>query len=79
MDHVLYASAIGCLMYAMVCNGPDISHAVGVLRRYMTTLGKEQWKSIKRVFRYLRSMIDFVIFYHGNSKDVEVHAFINSD
>jgi hypothetical protein len=41
MSLVLYASVVGSLMYAMVCTRPNISHAVGVLRRYMSTLGKE--------------------------------------
>jgi len=31
MPHVPYASAVGSLMYAMVCNRPDITHVVGVL------------------------------------------------
>ena len=35
MSHVPYASAIGSLMYAMVCIRPDIAHAVGVLSRYI--------------------------------------------
>jgi tagatose-1,6-bisphosphate aldolase len=35
MSHVPYASAVGSLMYAMVCTRPNIAHAVGVLRRYM--------------------------------------------
>ena len=35
MSRVPYASAIGSLMYAMVCTRPDIAHAVGVLSRYM--------------------------------------------
>ena len=30
MSKVPYASAIGSLMYAMVCTRPDIAHAVGV-------------------------------------------------
>ena len=30
-----YASAVGSLMYAMVCTIPDISHAVEVLSRFM--------------------------------------------
>ena len=54
MSHVPYASAIGSLMYAMVCTRSDIAHAVGVLRRYMSKPEKEHWTSIKRVFRYLR-------------------------
>ena len=36
MSHVPYASAVGCLMYAMVCTRPDIAHAVGFLSRYMS-------------------------------------------
>jgi len=35
MSSVQYASAIGILMYAMVCVRRDITHAVGVLIRVM--------------------------------------------
>ena len=35
MSKVPYASAVGSLMYAMVCTRPDIAHAVGVVSRYM--------------------------------------------
>lgn len=35
MSHVPYASAIGSLMYAMVYTKLNITHAVGVLNRYM--------------------------------------------
>ena len=48
MSHVPYVSAIGSLMYAMVCTRPDIAHAVGVLSRYMSKPGKEHWTTIKR-------------------------------
>ncbi|GKV31442.1 hypothetical protein SLEP1_g40128 [Rubroshorea leprosula] len=35
MACVPYVSAVGSLMYAMVCTRPDISHAVSVVSRYM--------------------------------------------
>jgi hypothetical protein len=41
MSRVPYSSAVGSLMYAMVCTRPDIAHAVGVVRRYMDNPGKE--------------------------------------
>ena len=39
MSKVAYASAIGNLMYVMVCIRPDIANA-GVVNRYMSRLGK---------------------------------------
>eukprot|EP00253_Pinus_taeda_P021843 PITA_21843 len=54
-----YASAVGSLMYAMVCTRPDITHEVGVLSRFMSKLGKGHWIVVKRVFRYLRGTSDY--------------------
>jgi hypothetical protein len=53
MECVPYASVVGSLLYVMVCTQPGIAHAVGALSRYMLTLGKEQWITVKRVLRYL--------------------------
>ena len=44
MDHmskVPYASAIGSLMYAMMCTRPDITRAVRVMSRFMSRPGKQ--------------------------------------
>ena len=40
MSKFPYSSTIGSLRYAMVCTRPDISHAVGVVSRYMNNPGK---------------------------------------
>eukprot|EP00253_Pinus_taeda_P018824 PITA_18824 len=53
MSRVPYASAVGSLMYAMAYTRLDITHAVGVLRRFMSKPGKEHCTIVKRVFRYL--------------------------
>ena len=36
MSRIPYASAVGSLMYAMVCTRLDIYYAVGVISRYQT-------------------------------------------
>ena len=82
MSHVPYASAVGSLMYAMVCTRPDIAHAVGVLSRYMSKPGKEHWTTIKRVFRYLRGTTDHAICYQGKDgpdRVLDVHGFVDAD
>ena len=63
MSHVPYASAVGSLMYAMVCTRPDIAHTVGVLSRFMSKPGKEHWTAVKWVFRYLRGTSDYGLCY----------------
>ena len=47
MKNVPYASAVGSLMYAMVCTRPDIAHRVGVVSRFLSNLGKEHWAAVK--------------------------------
>ena len=54
MSKVPYSSAVGSLMYAMVCTRPDIAHAVGVVSRFLSNPGKEHWEAVKWILRYLR-------------------------
>ena len=63
MSCVPYASAVGSLMYVMVCTRPDVAHAVGVLSRFMSNLGKEHWTTVKLVFRYLSGTSDYGLCY----------------
>jgi hypothetical protein len=77
MSHVPYASAVGSLMYVMVCTRPYIAHAVGVLRRYMSKPGKEHWIAVKRVFRYLRGTASYGLCYQGRpglDRLLDIHA-----
>ena len=41
MSNVPYANVVGCLMYAMVCTGPDLAHAVSMISKYMVNPGRE--------------------------------------
>ncbi|RVX03365.1 Retrovirus-related Pol polyprotein from transposon TNT 1-94 [Vitis vinifera] len=54
MRKVSYASAMGSLMYVMVCTRPDIAHAVGVVSKFLSNLDKEHWVAVKWILKYLR-------------------------
>ena len=47
MMKVPCASAVGSLMYAMVCTWLDIGYVIGVVSRFMNNPGREHWAAIK--------------------------------
>nr|GFB21017.1 retrovirus-related Pol polyprotein from transposon TNT 1-94 [Tanacetum cinerariifolium] len=54
MSRVPYSSAVGRLMYTVVCTRLDLAHAVSVVSRYMYNLGKMHWEAVKCILRYLK-------------------------
>ena len=53
-------------MYAMVCTRLDIAHVVGVVRGYMNNPGKEHWKEIHWILRYLRDTTSHALCFGGS-------------
>ena len=71
MRHIPYASAVGSLMYAMVCTRPDIAHAVGLVSRFLSNPGKEHWNAVKWILRYLQGTADLKLCF-GSDKPILV-------
>ena len=63
MKNIPYASAVRSLMYAQVCTKPDIAFTVGVLGRYQSNPGLDQWRVAKKVMRYLQGTKDYMLMY----------------
>ena len=78
MSRVPYASAVGSLMYAMVCTRQDLAHAVSVVSRFMGQPGREHWQAVKRIFRYLRGTSDVGLIYGGDTQCL-VTGYSDSD
>ncbi|KAL5823817.1 hypothetical protein ACOSQ4_021717 [Xanthoceras sorbifolium] len=77
MAKVLYASAIGSLMYAMVCTRPDIAQAVGAVSRYMNNPGKIHWEAVKWILRYLRGTTNKTLCFKGG--DTTLTGYVDAD
>ncbi|XP_055811856.1 secreted RxLR effector protein 161-like [Solanum dulcamara] len=65
MSRVSYSSAIGSLMYIM-CTCPDISYAVSLVSRYQSNPGRDHWKAVEKIFRYLKGTVDYSLCYSGS-------------
>ena len=68
MNNIPYASAIGSIMYAMLCTRPDIAHAVSLTSRYQSDPGMEHWIAVKNILKYLNRTKDMVLSYGGDEQ-----------
>ena len=78
MSAIPYVSAIGSLMYAMICTRPNIAYAVSITSRYQSNPGSEHWAAVKTVLKYLRKTKDMFLVYGGATK-LRVEAYTDAD
>ena len=80
MTRVPYASAVGSLMYAMVCTGPDLSQDVSMISRYMNDPCRCHWEAVKWVLRCIKGTIDVsLVFEKDSTGKQECVRYIDSD
>ena len=59
MSQVPYSSAVGSLMYDMICSHLDLSYAISVVSKH----SKEHWKAVEWIFRYLRGSSNVYLYF----------------
>ena len=68
MSVIPYASAIGSIMYAMLCTRPDVNLAVSLVGRYQSNPGMEHWTTVKNILKYLKRTKDMFLVYGGDEE-----------
>ncbi|KAA0066736.1 gag/pol protein [Cucumis melo var. makuwa] len=77
MRRIPYASDVGSLMYVMLCTRLDICYAVGIVSRYKSNPGLDQWAAVKIILKYLRRTRDYMLVY--GAKDLILTGYTDSD
>ncbi|KAJ9565872.1 hypothetical protein OSB04_001838 [Centaurea solstitialis] len=75
MKSVPYASAIGSIMYAMLCTRPDVAYSVSVTSRYQQNLGEPHWVAVKNILKYLRRTKDMFLVFGGSEDEISVNGY----
>src|SRR6516165_5133589 len=65
MNRILFASAVGSIMYAMICTRLDVSYALSICSRYQADPGERHWIAVKNILKYLRRTKDAFLIYGG--------------
>ena len=65
MKRIPYASAIGSIMYAMLCTRIDVSCALRTCSRYQSDPSERHWIAVKNILKYLKRTKDSSWFIEG--------------
>ena len=77
MEKVPYASAVGSLMYAILCTRPDKCYVVGIVSRYQSNPRPNHWVVVKHILKYLKRTRDHMLMYSG--EDLTPLGYTDSD
>ncbi|KAA0060280.1 gag/pol protein [Cucumis melo var. makuwa] len=77
MRNILYASAIGSLMYVMLCTKSEICYLVEMVNRYQSNLGRDHWTAFKNILKYLKRIKDYMLMY--GTKGVILTGYTDSN
>ncbi|KAL9225049.1 hypothetical protein vseg_001019 [Gypsophila vaccaria] len=77
MSRILYASAIGSIMYAMICTRSDISYALSMTSRYQSDPGEKHWTAVKNILKYLNKTKDRFLVY-GREDELSVLGYTDA-
>ena len=77
MNKIPHASAIGSIMYAMLCTRPDVSYALSATSRYQSDPGDAYWVAVKNILKYLRRTKDSFLIY-GGQEELDVIGYTDA-
>jgi hypothetical protein len=77
MSVIPYASAIGSIMYAMLCTRPDVNLVVSLVGKYKSNPGKEHWTAVKNILKYLKRTKDVFLVYEGD-EELVVKGYVDA-
>ena len=77
MKVIPYASAIGSILYAMLCTRPDVCLAISLAGRYQSNPGVDHWTTVQNIPKYLKRTKDMFLVY-GCDKELVVNGYDNA-
>ncbi|KAJ9540760.1 hypothetical protein OSB04_027266 [Centaurea solstitialis] len=78
MKLIPYASAIGSIMYAMLCTRPDVAYSISVTSRYQQNPGEAHWVAVKNILKYMRRTKEMFLVFGGFEDEISVTGYTDA-
>ncbi|GKE06114.1 hypothetical protein Tco_1398132 [Tanacetum coccineum] len=66
MQNVPYTSAVGSIMYVIICARPDVAFTQNITSHFQQNPEEPHWTAVKTILKYLRNTKDMFLVYDGN-------------
>lgn len=75
-----YSSAVGSIVYDVLCCRPDLGFVMSVISRYMGNSGNAHWEAVKTVLRYIKESTGVGLSFNATSNfDFPLVGFMDAD
>ncbi|XP_076940212.1 secreted RxLR effector protein 161-like [Bidens hawaiensis] len=78
MQAIPYASAIGYIMYAMLCTIPDGSYCLSMTSRFQQSPGVAHWTAVKNIPRYMKRTKDIFLVFGVVEEELTVRCYFDA-
>ena len=77
MKGIPYASAIGSIMYDMLCTRTDVCLAISLAGRYQSNPGVDHRTVVKNILKYLKRTKDMFLIY-GGDEELVINGYVDA-
>ena len=77
MSRIPYASAIGSIMYAMICTRPNVAFVISLTSRYQGNPGESHLAGVKTILKYLKRTKEMFLVY-GGEEQLVVRGYVDA-
>jgi hypothetical protein len=77
--HHAYPQLVGSILYASTVSRPDLSHAAGVLSRFVSKWNETHWAAAKHLLRYIRGTTELCLTFDGEAGKRIVLGYADAD
>ncbi|XP_035205289.1 secreted RxLR effector protein 161-like [Stegodyphus dumicola] len=66
-------------MYVATATRPDLAYAISIVSENLENPRASDWCAVKRIFKYLREIVDFGLLYQAKSHPNELEVYSDAD
>ena len=79
VEHLPFRELIGSLLYLSTRTRPDISTAVSMLSKFVARPGKNQWRDLQHLIRYIKGSENYGLSLHKGNLTNKLEAWCDAD